>query len=242
MLLNSRHSLGHNPNSNTAIQDGLAVCNLQLESAAKRIKSYRSKFSSEVCEEWTNRLIDLSKETATVTFEISVTHEEIDKIIALRQKNSELDAENDDYKKVASNVRKAVNKRSKDYDTEDSNIIKKIMGILVENEEEDADLRVVDEVETEHDFKCPYTTMIMQIPMKNTNCNHRIDKASLEALLTKAKTAKCPVAGCQQQWTKASASEDKMLALRMERFFRVTAVPGSDRGRPEATEILDGDD
>ena len=55
-------------------------------------------------------------------------------------------------------------------------------------------------------------------------------------------TAKCPVAGCNKQWTKDSASLDKAFIYKMEKFLRSSQLQSqllSENRDAEAVHIDD---
>jgi len=210
---------------------------IQFEKTASRImERYKDKFPTETIRQWSERLTELAKDSASIINEISLMNDEIDK--DGRRRESEPSG-SDDYKTITSDIRNAIEKRKNEYDAENSDIVKKIRKILDDKNDTEEDFRVVEQEDTEITFRCPYSYVIMTNPMKNSKCPHHLDKASLDQLLKKPKSVICPISGCGKMWTKDSASSDKELLFRLNRFQRLKNVTSSANASVETTEIFD---
>lgn len=121
----------------------------------------------------------------------------------------------------------------------------KIAGVKrVRDRDDDDDIEIEETEATENSFKCPFSTLLFEKPMKNANCVHRLDKRSLDALLKGCPRKLCPVGGCGKYWSKDSASEDKELLVEMRRFQRNVAPSQQETARVNmnAVELDEGDD
>lgn len=116
-------------------------------------------------------------------------------------------------------------------------LMKRFKGKHLAEDDED-DIVIMDEGPTENDFKCPYSTLFFERPMRNKNCSHHVDQASLEMMLKTKKEDKCPNPGCNGKWSKSSASYDEDFHSKMKRFRKKQTQTQSAR-HVDAEELDD---
>lgn len=73
--------------------------------------------------------------------------------------------------------------------------------------------------------------------MTNGKCPHHVDESSLKSMCRGGKTAKCPMVGCGQTWTEATATIDLDFKRRLVKFKKYGATQ-----KEQQSEAIDLDD
>eukprot|EP00981_Chlorochromonas_danica_P008742 scaffold2302_cov209-Ochromonas_danica.AAC.6 len=132
------------------------------------------------------------------------------------------------------------------FDPSQSQEVKKIRQQLYPDENEDEDLLLMTQGNKKAQFLCPITQGIMNTPMKSTRCIHHMSQEALNMLLKNKSRAKCPVAGCNAEWTASTSSVDEDLLRQLKRYLRLeearNKVLGENLSVPtQETVLLDED-
>jgi hypothetical protein len=207
-----------------------------MEAIAKRIQRNDEEFDGKTIEEWKKSFVSLAASLDALKQEADCAKSVVDSA-EYREKRAKLLSDtsfasasarsstsnpSDELKqyirqKIAQDVRKTSTSQG-----QISKSIKKVFKLSADSAMDD-DLEVIETDDTEQTYKCPYSGKLMEQPMKSTVCIHRIDKTSVDAQLQNnhRNSFKCPIPGCQGQWTKANCSIDEEFIARMKRFFRL---------------------
>lgn len=212
------------------IRDALAVCNMQLTNAAKRLNSdHFSQFPRALIDKWSEKMIDMAKESDSLTNEISFVESVVQTLTASKV---------DDSKQIANEIRQLTKKRLAEVDLEKAPLVKKLKGILLKaKDQEDIDFELVDEGDQETDFLDPVNMKKIVDPVKHAGCSHVLSRASIEFLLKTKASDKCPKPGCNAIWHRNAIQADKEFEYRMQRFYRIQSA--SERPQVDTTQILE---
>jgi len=157
----------HNHGS-VQVDESLKVCSLQLESIAVRlVEKYTSKFSDEITTKWSATIFDLSLDTSKLIKELEIHNAEITELVSVVDDNNNNNNDRNS-ESISAKTKQSIKRKVDKYRAKDSNLVKKVTGILhpKNEDEDDEDLRVIAGSDQESDFKCPYSQMAFVRPMK----------------------------------------------------------------------------
>ena len=103
-----------------------------------------------------------------------------------------------------------------------------------ENDDEDEEAR----------FNCPFSGVLMVVPMINKKCGHHYDQSSVATLLkSNRQGAKCPVRGCKGMVLNEYMEKDESLLFDIEEMKRKKErAAGSKKKRAPKMEEVEDDD
>lgn len=160
---------------NSVLNETLTFCAVELEMIAQKVVQNAEDMPNEIISTWSEQLKAVSLAVATSQVRAEVFRAEIQELKNSRgvppaqpssSSSSSSPSGGESFLSLAA-VKDRICKRCNDQKANDSQSYKKICGILSpEDESDDVDIRVVNRVETEADFKCPYSGMKFVEPMK----------------------------------------------------------------------------
>jgi hypothetical protein len=149
------------------------TAHLGLESLAKLIGKQAQDFPQEDIENWKEKIRNLSRSSAVLANEATITKDVIDSEMGrLREKRKNRSDADDVSETTAAaaieEIKRLVKARSSSFKPDSAPFMKKISDILKKvgkNDDDDDEDIVVDDELQENNFKCPVTTMRIEEPM-----------------------------------------------------------------------------
>ena len=146
---------------------------------------------------------------------------------------------------VANRIKTLTDEAARSANVEKHTLVDAVKTALSVEQEDDGDeeIRQVKAAPKAADFKCPVSQIMMTEPMTNGKCPHLIDGASLKHMFKSRKTTEqlnCPVSGCNQKWTLASATLDIDCQRKIQRLEKQMATQGTQhRDVAPGSQVMD---
>jgi len=210
-----------------------------FEEAVQRVKKNAEKVDDETLEEWKSAFCQLSREYAILKNRIAVSKQVIASQLGVRSRDAENQVKDKDFeKRIKREIDEKLTKFDPISDEFCSGVEKKLgKGNAVDND----DIEEVEIEVTESTYKCPYSQLKFERPMKSANCKHHISQAGLDAALKSKQSCRCPIAGCNKQWTKNTSSYDEDFDKAMTRFFQRSQNTSNSASQRHTVNIDDDD-
>lgn len=213
------------------MRDVLKYSMVPMEAISKRIQRNDEEFDAQMIEEWKKSFVAIAASMDALKHEADCAKTVVDSA-EYKEKRAKLlsDSSAASAKTSSSNssdelkhyLRQKIDQETRRASTSHGQFTKNIKKIFkLGGSAMDEDLEVIETDDTEQTFKCPYSGMLMKQPMKSSACIHHMDKTSVDAQLKNLQKFKCPIPGCNGQWTNTNCSVDEELIARMTRFFRL---------------------
>lgn len=224
----------------TNVQKVLRNTRPVFEEGVKRVKKNAEKVDDETLDEWKSAFCQLSREYAILENRIKVSKQVIANQLGVRSSNTENQEKDKDFEK---RIKREIEEKISSFDPISDEFCKGVEKKLGKSTVVDND--DIEEVEievTESTYKCPYSQLKFDRPMKSANCKHHISQVGLNELLKNKQSCRCPIAGCSKQWTKNTSSYDEEFDKAMTRFFQRSQNTSNSASQKHTVNIDDDAD
>ncbi len=147
--------------SGSVSKDCLKMCNVQLDSAAVKVKANKEGFSEEILKKWKDKIVELAREAALVKHRSEKTTEVIASILGEKRRLEDGASE----AKLKQEIIQRIQERASTFDEKKDPFAKKICDYFKTSSEND-DFELIEEAFKQSDTICPYTKMTFVNPMK----------------------------------------------------------------------------
>ena len=147
-------------NSFGLVQDALSKCNIHLESIAQRLANNQENLPGDIIDQWKEKSLSLAKSTTVVRQKDADVR---DVVSGLRRKEDIIGPIEVDH------MKQEIESKTTAIDFANDRSFQIISEILYHHD--DADVAVVRTEATELEFRCPYTGLKFEEPMKRYDQN-----------------------------------------------------------------------